>query len=88
MKITLIAMFVQYDIDSFKESKTDSFEYNFHEARLSASSVALATGNNAICVFVNDVVDAETLQKMQDENINILALRVSALLYLPVRSAC
>lgn len=70
---------IQYDIDSFNETKTDEVEYNFLDTRLSSASVALAKGNDVICVFVNDKADADTLQKMKDENIKVLALRVSIL---------
>ncbi len=43
-----------YMADVFAERNANRFSINFHEARLAASTIALAAGCNAVCVFVND----------------------------------
>ena len=43
------------------EGAEAAHELGFYEARLTAESVALAFGIPAVCVFVNDVLDADVL---------------------------
>jgi len=50
-------------------------ELVFFEPHLSPSTVPLATGADAVCIFVNDVADAETLQALKDLGVRYVALR-------------
>lgn len=50
-------------------------ELVFLEARLSADTAALAAGAGAICVFVNDAVDAATLERLAGAGVRLVALR-------------
>ena len=50
-------------------------EFIFHETRLEAKTAALATGCEAVCVFVNDDVGAETLKFLAAQGIRLVALR-------------
>jgi D-lactate dehydrogenase len=45
------------------------------EARLSAQTVALAQGADAVCVFVNDEVDAHVLGELVQRGVRLVALR-------------
>lgn len=47
----------------------------FLEARLDGSTVALAAGAQAVCVFVNDRLDAAVLQALHAGGVRLVALR-------------
>ncbi len=47
----------------------------FIEARLTSHTVALAEGADAVCVFVNDVVDREVLTELAARDVRCVALR-------------
>lgn len=47
----------------------------FLEPRLNAETAPLAAGYEAVCVFVNDVLDKSTLQTLQQGGTRIVALR-------------
>ncbi|KAG8946976.1 hypothetical protein FRC04_011272 [Tulasnella sp. 424] len=69
------AVVAPYEIDAFNKCKSDNVELDFHETKLQPSTVSLAKGSDAICIFVNDKADAETLQKVKESGIKLLALR-------------
>jgi D-lactate dehydrogenase len=50
-------------------------ELFFLEPRLDASTVATAAGAQAVCVFVNDLLDAEVLGKLHQLGVRMVALR-------------
>jgi D-lactate dehydrogenase len=45
------------------------------EARLSSETAALAEGADAVCAFVNDRVDADTLDRLASSGVRLVALR-------------
>lgn len=47
----------------------------FLEARLDATTAPLAGGSSAVCVFVNDLVDAAVLERLAAGGIRLVALR-------------
>jgi len=49
--------------------------WRFHEFRLTADSAATAQGAQAVCVFVNDRVDAACLKKLAQLGVQLVALR-------------
>ncbi len=51
------------------------FTVTYLDAALSLQSAVLAKGCNAVCVFVNDVVDAEVLAILQDLGVRAVLLR-------------
>ncbi|NCI51594.1 2-hydroxyacid dehydrogenase [Sediminibacterium roseum] len=51
------------------------FELAFHEEQLDEENAALATGADAVCVFVNDTVDANVCKRLKTGNVKIVALR-------------
>ena len=56
-------------------NQNEKFSFTFIEARLSEETVALAQDHHAICIFVNDVVNANVLNTLNRMNIHIIALR-------------
>ncbi len=64
-----------YDKEFFSRFNVDLFELIFVESALDVNSVELANGANAICVFVNDKVTAEVIEKLASKSIKIIALR-------------
>jgi D-lactate dehydrogenase len=47
----------------------------YFEPRLNTQTVALATGFDVVCSFVNDRVDRETLVKLREGGVRLIALR-------------
>lgn len=66
----------EYDKTFLKEAAVDTgYNLKFVEARLSEETVALARGYPAICVFVNDVVDAAVIRELAEGGTRFIALR-------------
>lgn len=75
---TKIAFFdtKSYDRESFSaERQADDMEFYFFKERLTANSVALARGMDAVCVFVNDECDARVIDALVDGGVKLIALR-------------
>jgi len=53
----------------------ESVELNFHEFALGPKTVALAQDADAVCVFVNDVLTADVLEKLHDAGVRAILLR-------------
>ena len=64
-----------YDREFFTRFNEDQSELVFIESALDIHSVELANGANAICVFVNDKVNASVIEKLAAKSIKIIALR-------------
>lgn len=56
-------------------SRNGGHRLRFHEHRLTPESACLASGCAAVCVFVNDVVDASVLQRFAQQAVQLVALR-------------
>jgi D-lactate dehydrogenase len=54
---------------------SDRFTLIYHEAALSLQSALLAKDSSAVCVFVNDVLDAAVLAQLKDIGVRALLLR-------------
>ncbi|MBV8331012.1 MAG: 2-hydroxyacid dehydrogenase [Verrucomicrobia bacterium] len=50
-------------------------DWHFHEFRLEAETAFAAKGAQAVCVFVNDAVNAEVLERLADAGTRLVALR-------------
>ncbi|RIJ42310.1 2-hydroxyacid dehydrogenase [Pontibacter oryzae] len=75
MKITLFSS-KPYDQQFFEEANTSfNNEIVFQEVALNENTAAMATGAKAICVFVNDQVNANVLQHLQGIGVQLVALR-------------
>ena len=73
-----------YDIASFEGSlpvfrnahpEMPECELKFFDTRLSMDTVNLAKGSDVVCVFVNDLVDAEMADTLARMGVKLLALR-------------
>lgn len=66
-----------YDRDFFNLSNQDHYNYEliFLKYELNSDTVELAKNADAICVFVNDKLHKDVLNKLKDLNIKVIALR-------------
>ncbi|KUF38617.1 2-hydroxyacid dehydrogenase [Myroides marinus] len=66
-----------YDVTFFnKENKQFGFELEYFETGLEEQTVGLVTEDtDVVCVFVNDKVDAEVIQRLAEKKIKYIALR-------------
>lgn len=53
----------------------DQIDWTFYEFRLSTETVGTAAGHQAVCVFVNDRVDAPCVEALKQHSIQHIALR-------------
>lgn len=65
-----------YDVTFLEQAnRAHQHELVFFEARLGPRTTALADGCDAVCVFVNDGVDAEVLASLARAGVRLIALR-------------
>lgn len=65
-----------YDIPGFqKYSDGTDIELKFLESRLTLDSAQLAAGYDVVCVFVNDILDAEVIDRLYQLGVRLIALR-------------
>lgn len=65
-----------YDKISFNSSlKSNNIEFKFFETKLNEDTVKLAKGYDAICVFVNDTVNATVIDELYSYGVKLIALR-------------
>lgn len=57
------------------DARSSSFEWRFHEFRLTAETANAASGSEAVCIFVNDRADRECLERLVANGARMLALR-------------
>lgn len=63
-----------YDTESFSAVQSN-IRFKFFETKLNADTVDLARGCDGVCVFVNDTLNAEVIEKLCEFGIKIIALR-------------
>lgn len=65
-----------YDRHYFEhDPRAAEIRWRFHEFRLSAETVASVDGAEAVCVFVNDRLDAACLERLGNLGVKLVALR-------------
>jgi D-lactate dehydrogenase len=65
-----------YDREYFERADgADQLRFRFHEFRLTSETVSTAEGAQAVCVFVNDQLDAGCLRQLAELGIRLIALR-------------
>ena len=65
-----------YDISGFDRYAVPAgVRIKYYEANLNADTVSLASGFDAVCVFVNDVVSGEVVQKLYEMGVKAILLR-------------
>src|ERR1043166_3240975 len=65
----------RYDRESLKKANGAGHELRFFEPHLDAETVKLAAGFDAVCVFVNDRLDAAVVASLAQQNVRLIALR-------------
>ena len=65
-----------YDIPGFERYAVPAgVEIKFYEPNLNRDTVSLANGFDAVCVFVNDTVDAAVVEELYKMGVNAIVLR-------------
>ena len=65
-----------YDKTLFNEyNKKYNYEITYFESKLNSETAPLAQGFDVVCVFVNDKVDKDTLDKLNEYGVKLIALR-------------
>jgi len=72
-----VAMFSSrsYDIQHFEPLISAPISINFFDTQLNSQTVALASGYDAVCAFVNDDLSAPVLTKLSEMGIKYIAMR-------------
>ena len=77
-----------YDIPAFESSgKANGISFRFFETKLNLDTVELARGSDGVCVFVNDDVNADVIDKLYEYGIRLIALRSAGYNNVDVRHA-
>ena len=62
-----------YDESSFNDkNKEFGFEIRYYKGHLNKNNVLLTQGVDAVCIFVNDVADAEVIRVMAANGVKLL----------------
>ena len=65
-----------YDIPGFDHYAIPAgIEIKYFESNLTIDSVSLASGYDAVCVFVNDVVNSDVIEKLYELGVKAIVLR-------------
>lgn len=65
-----------YDIASFEEyGRANNIKFKYFETKLTADTVELAHGYDGVCVFVNDSVNKEVIDRLCEYGVKLIALR-------------
>lgn len=65
-----------YDISSFeKVLEGKDLTVKFYETKLNADTAQLAKGAQCVCAFVNDTLDSETIEKLYEYGVKLIAMR-------------
>ena len=66
----------EYDKKLFDEyNKNYGYEIKYLESKLNSETAPLAKGFDAVCIFVNDVVDEKTINLLKEGGVKLIALR-------------
>ena len=77
-----------YDRPSFEYyGGIHDMQFRFLETKLNEDTVELARGCDAVCVFVNDTVNAEVIGKLYEYGVKLIALRSAGYNNVDVRAA-
>ncbi|MBR3128296.1 MAG: 2-hydroxyacid dehydrogenase [Solobacterium sp.] len=77
-----------YDRPAFERyGKDHDIEFRFFETRLTEETAALADGCEAVCVFVNDTVNAAVIDRLYEGGVKLIALRSAGYNNVDIRHA-
>ncbi len=85
-----IAFFDTKDYDKpgfLKAGEKYGMEFRFFETKLTEDTAALAAGCDAVCVFVNDTVNAAVLERLYALGVKLVALRCAGYNNVDVQAA-
>ena len=74
MKVTVFNT-KKYDREFLGVANASRHELGFFEPHLGEETVGLATGFEAVCVFVNDQVDVAVIARLHSLGMRLIALR-------------
>ena len=78
----------EYDKSSFeKYGQMHDVQFRFLETKLNEDTVELANGCDAVCVFVNDNVNARVIDRLYEMGVRLIALRSAGYNNVDVHSA-
>ncbi len=75
-----------YDRDAFLPY-SDKIEFKFYDTKLTCDTASLASGCDGVCVFVNDTVDKEVIDRLYQLGVKYIALRCAGFNNVDVRHA-
>ncbi|MBQ3104426.1 MAG: 2-hydroxyacid dehydrogenase [Lachnospiraceae bacterium] len=64
-----------YDKEWFDACNQERFEIEYYESKLTAKTVGLAAGADAVCAFVNDDLSAGVLGRLKEMKVSVIAMR-------------
>ena len=67
--------------------KEYGFEIHFYEVPFHQETVSLAKGYDAVCIFVNDYVNADMIQQLYDMHVKAILLRSAGFNHVDVKAA-
>jgi len=77
-----------YDMDSFRRvSDAYPVTIKYYDTKLNEDTAELARGFDAVCVFVNDTVNAAVIDKLYEEGVRVLALRCAGFNHVDMKHA-
>ncbi|MBE6657943.1 MAG: 2-hydroxyacid dehydrogenase [Ruminococcaceae bacterium] len=77
-----------YDKPAFDQFAAEAgIKIKYYETKLNEDTVDLAAGADAVCVFVNDTVNAEVIDRLQQLGVRTLALRCAGFNNVDVKHA-
>ncbi|MBQ6399584.1 MAG: 2-hydroxyacid dehydrogenase [Clostridia bacterium] len=77
-----------YDRPSFERYGAEhDIRFKFLETKLTEDTVELARGSEAVCVFVNDTVNAAVIDRLYEYGVRLIALRSAGYNNVDVRAA-
>ena len=77
-----------YDREAFAPYETDELRFKFYETKLTEDTVTLARGCEAVCVFVNDTVNAAVIDGLCELGVRVVALRCAGFNNVDLGAAC
>jgi D-lactate dehydrogenase len=77
-----------YDKESFSEiNKKYNYEFKFHKFHLTPDNIVLAQNTDVVVVFVNDMINAEMIEKLVSYGVKLIALRCSGFNNIDLKAA-
>ena len=87
--MTKVAFFdtKSYDRETFEKLEDDSVKFKFFESKLSEYTVELTKDYDGVCVFVNDDVNKNVIDRLYENGVKFIALRCAGYNNVDVKAA-